>query len=125
MLKKVLKLSIGLFIISCSSFAQWAGSNTTTGDAYRDVNVGIGTISPTSKLHVLGETFIDGNLRLGQYTSVLGYAKKLSFDDETGSDGVWFSRYSIANDQTEFRLNVGDDGQAVDKYVIGYTNWQT
>jgi hypothetical protein len=43
MLKKVLKLSIGLFIIGSSSFAQWGGSTTTTGDIYRSGNVGIGT----------------------------------------------------------------------------------
>ncbi|MCS3798186.1 hypothetical protein [Niastella sp. OAS944] len=125
MLKKSLQLSIALFFIGSSSFAQWAGSSATSGDTYRDGNVGIGTASPVSKLHVQGESFFDGNLRLGQYTSALGYAKKLSFDDETGSDGVWFSRYMVANDATEFRLNIGDEGQAADKYVIGFTNWQT
>jgi hypothetical protein len=43
MLKKVLKISIGLFIIGNASFAQWGGSTTITGDIYRSGNVGIGT----------------------------------------------------------------------------------
>ena len=47
MLKKVLKLSLGLFIIGNSSFAQWGGSGSTnlTGPVYRTGNVGIGLTS--------------------------------------------------------------------------------
>jgi len=52
MLKKTLQLTIGLFIIGSSSFAQWGGSNTTSGDTYRDGNVGIGIQSPSALFHV-------------------------------------------------------------------------
>jgi hypothetical protein len=45
MLNKALKLSFGLLIIGSSSYAQWAGSTSTSGDTYRDGNVGIGTSS--------------------------------------------------------------------------------
>ena len=52
MLKKTLQITIGLFILSNASFAQWGGSNTTTGDTYRDGNVGIGTNAPAAKLDI-------------------------------------------------------------------------
>jgi hypothetical protein len=43
MLKKGLKLSIGLFIIGNTSFAQWNGSSTIDGNVYRNDGIGIGT----------------------------------------------------------------------------------
>ncbi|MFL5786695.1 MAG: hypothetical protein ACJ748_01465 [Flavisolibacter sp.] len=42
MKKKALQFAIGLFVISNGAFAQWGGSTTTSGDIYRDGNVGIG-----------------------------------------------------------------------------------
>lgn len=51
MKKTSLQLTLGLFIISSSAFAQqWNGSTTTSGDIYRDGNVGIGTTTPTGHL---------------------------------------------------------------------------
>jgi hypothetical protein len=43
MKKMALQFAIVLFFISNSLFAQWGGSTTTSGDIYRDGNVGIGT----------------------------------------------------------------------------------
>jgi len=42
------------FMILHHIFAQWTGSTTTTGDIYRDGNVGILTNSPQYPLHVNG-----------------------------------------------------------------------
>jgi hypothetical protein len=50
MLKKTLKIGIVLFLIANGSFAQWGGSTTTSGDTYRDGNVGIGTTNPRALL---------------------------------------------------------------------------
>jgi hypothetical protein len=52
MLKKTLKISIALFLFGNASFAQWSGSTTTSGNAYRDGNVGIGTTNPSAKLEI-------------------------------------------------------------------------
>jgi hypothetical protein len=54
MKKHVLQFAIGLLLISNSTLAQWGGSTTTTGDTYRDGNVGIGTTTPVYKLQVFG-----------------------------------------------------------------------
>ena len=43
MKRKSLQVAIGLFILSNGAFAQWGGSNTPSGDIFRDGNVGIGT----------------------------------------------------------------------------------
>jgi hypothetical protein len=53
MKRKFLRLAICLLVIGNSLFAQWGGSTTTSGDTYRDGNVGIGLSSaPASKLHL-------------------------------------------------------------------------
>lgn len=54
MLKKTLQLTIVLFLIGSSSFAQWSGpgSTSSTGLIYRDGNVSIGTSNSASKLDV-------------------------------------------------------------------------
>jgi hypothetical protein len=65
MLKKTLKLTIALFIIGNSSFAQWdgPGSNNFTGPVYRYGNVGIGTANPGAMLHINLQNY--GSILLG------------------------------------------------------------
>ena len=58
MKRKTLQFAIALLIISNGAFAQWGGSTTTTGDTYRDGNVGIGTSTPVYKLQVFGNSEI-------------------------------------------------------------------
>ena len=51
MLKKALQLAICVFVFCINSSAQWTGSSTS-GDTYRDGNVGIGTNAPAAKLEI-------------------------------------------------------------------------
>jgi hypothetical protein len=60
MLKKTLQITFGLFIIGSNSFAQWGGSLTTSGDTYRNGNVGIGTSNIQKKLSVAVDQQGDG-----------------------------------------------------------------
>jgi hypothetical protein len=62
MLKKTLQIAIALFLIGNSSFAQWGGSTTTSGDTYRDGNVGIGTSAPSQRLDVRGSIYTTGSM---------------------------------------------------------------
>jgi hypothetical protein len=64
---------------------------------------------------------VNGDLCLGDQSDNLGYGKKLDFGINSGSDPLWLSRYIVAQDATEMRVNVGDEGGPADRFVIGYT----
>ena len=65
---------------------------------------------------------VNGDLCLGDQNDNLGYGKKLDFGINSGSDPLWISRYAMAIDATEMRVNVGDEGGAADRFVIGYSS---
>jgi hypothetical protein len=105
----------------------------TQNDAFMDFvitrpgNVGIGTVSPTDKLHV------NGNVRIGLVqpanTGVLpsegnrlyfsGGGAGATFNTEN-SDGIFFVRNNSASDQSQLRLYIGDNAQAQDAFTLGY-----
>jgi hypothetical protein len=72
--------------------------------------------------------------RIGELTSTItgaGYGRRLylsgggSVDgtyDSDNSDPLWFARYNVATDESELRVNIGDNGAATDGFVIGYTD---
>ena len=88
------------------------------------------------EIHLVGDSY-DSDLRVGVVTEDIdgaGYGKKIylsggkSVDgtwDSDNSDELWMARYNVANDETELRLNVGDNGTAADALVIGYTETGT
>jgi hypothetical protein len=109
MLKKSLKIGIVLFLIGNGLFAQWSGSTTTTGNTYRDGNVGIGTTTPTNNLHIFSQSGYQQKLHGAGWFSGL----QLKADDATkqlgiiyGTDGTLpvntnqlrFGRYGINGD---------------------------
>ena len=65
-MKKALQLAIGLVIISNGAFAQWNGT-ALTGDTYRFGNVGVGTSTPATDLHINRQNY--GSILLGNNTN--------------------------------------------------------
>jgi hypothetical protein len=119
-MKKIILASVFLFGI-CSLQAQWtqpdaAGniSNTNTGF------VGIGTTNPHTNLQVEGGSFLNGELLVGAQMDAVGYGHRVNWDNSGNTDPIWMARYNNAPDATEFRMNIGDDGGAADRFVIGY-----
>lgn len=80
-------------------------------------------------------TQINGNARLGQITAtsgLAGYGNKLYFSggpsvwsgvDSENTDPLWLARYNLGANQSELRLNIGDDPTAgtsiIDRFVVG------
>jgi hypothetical protein len=80
---------------------------------------------------------INGDLRLGQVVNTApglpGYGKGLNFSgapdvsatwDSDNSDPLWIGRYNVADNQSELRINIGDDPGGTggrDALVIGTT----
>ncbi len=91
--------------------------------------VGIGTAIPTEKLQINGDVRI-GLVSPANTGTVPGYGNRLYFSgsgasnafNSDNSDPLWLARYNLANDQTEFRVNIGDNVHAADKFNIGYTS---
>ncbi|MEA3322798.1 MAG: hypothetical protein U9Q12_01105, partial [Patescibacteria group bacterium] len=87
--------------------------------------IGIGMTSPhLSKLNVAGA------VRVGEVTNddggVAGYGDFLYFsggDDWTGNsdntDTLSIARYNVAADHTELRMNIGDNNDGNDKFIVG------
>ena len=88
--------------------------------------VGIWEGNPVDLLHVS-----HGNIRLGEINPVNtsafpGYGRRLYFSggpagpsyNSGNSDPIWMSRYNLASDASELRLNLSDNCQAADAFVI-------
>jgi len=71
-------------------------------------------------------------VRIGRVTEydegMPGYGTKLLFSggpswpawDSDNSDPLWMARYNVDSDQTEWRINIGDNGIWSDRVVFGY-----
>jgi hypothetical protein len=78
-------------------------------------NVGIGTTSPSVKLEVNGAINVGSNSGTQS-----GYGQKINFlGADLNGDPLWIARYNNGANQSELRVNIGDDGQDKDMFVVG------
>jgi len=83
-------------------------------------NLGIGTSTPSAKLEVNG----DANIGIDA-GAITGYGARLQLlGASSNGDALWLSRYNNGANQTELRVNIGDDyGQSQDMFVVGTHYW--
>jgi len=68
---------------------------------------------------------VNGNISAGiDSPELIGTGNKLLFLGKSrNADPLWIARYNKATEQSELRVNIGDDGGANDKFSVGYTSW--
>lgn len=89
-------------------------------------SLGIGTTTPTDRLQI-----VNGNIRLGEinptgFGVTPGFGRLLHFSggpaggvfDSENSDPLWLARFNNAQDETELRLNLSDNCNGTDAFVI-------
>ena len=111
-------LSLTSFATSPYTYTMASSAGTFTMWTVNS-NTGVGTIAPEAKLHVEGNGLINGDVRIGNTQNEMGYGKRLEFGYQGNSDAIWMVRNNLYPDQSELRLNIGDDGN--DRFTIGHT----
>lgn len=69
---------------------------------------------------------LPGKINIGSEGGTLtGYGSALHFlGAQLNGDGLWLARHNTAENQTELRVNIGDDfGQNEDMFVVGTHHW--
>jgi hypothetical protein len=96
---------------------QSFGTGKTAYLTINSSNVGIGTTTPTDKLEV------NGNINVGINSgAATGLGNKVNFnglDDSNSLDPMWLARYNVGPNQTELRMNIGDDSIGDDAFTVG------
>jgi len=88
--------------------------------------VGIGTVNPLNELDVNGSIRSNGDLQLGEDGVIGNWGSRLWFNHKNdNTDPVFISRYNVAPDVSELRINIGDWAEGRDKFSIGYTGIDT
>lgn len=106
-----------LFIsLSVNVKAQWFG----TSPVYTTSNVGIGLTNPVTKLHLLGNSILNGNVQIGSISIPTGY--RLAVDGNImlsrNPDGGWGGiRSNILTGVLEFNIL---DGPTIELYGKNY-----
>jgi len=89
------------FLINAVGNAGFWNNNTSSYSYFIENatnNVGIGTVSPTEKLHVVGNGLFTGNLGLGSTTNPYGFVKNLTIS--AGTSGAIDAGLTIQGSRT-------------------------
>ncbi|MFA5132027.1 MAG: hypothetical protein WC444_01720 [Candidatus Paceibacterota bacterium] len=107
-------------------YATLFNTTGTTTLATAGGNVGIGTSTPSSKLHVVGDTKLDGNLNIGansilgnSVSLLFGYAGTLGFSAGGANPFMWLNTATVKGFAGS-SISAGYDNPAL--LVTGYTN---
>lgn len=116
---------------------DWYKQGTTTApnnindNIYTQGRVGIGLTTPRDQLHVGGDTRLGIVSPPGSGTGLPSQGAMLIFSgasapptlyDSENSDLIWMGRHNVARDHSELRVHLGDNLQAEDALVVGYSN---
>ncbi len=92
----------------------------------QDLDIGMGTTTPSGKLHVVGDVRV-GNLNPPNTGTFPDYGSRLYFSggpspapyNSDNSDPIWMARHNVGQDQTELRMHLSDNcTQAQDAFII-------
>lgn len=115
---------------------DWYEQNTTrpsdniNDNIYTEGRVGIGVTNPTHHLHVGGYVRIGTLSPIGTGGGLPSEGARLIFSggsapatlyNSENSDPIWMARYNSARDQSQLRVNLGDNSQAEDAMIIGHS----
>lgn len=111
-------LDVNTYVVESGNVGYHFSPNGNTGMSLTTAGrVGIGTSSPSEKLEV------NGNINVGVNSgAATGWGNRLYFrgvDDAQGFDPIWMSRYNVAANQTDLRINIGDDASGDDSFTVG------
>jgi hypothetical protein len=67
-----------------------------------------------------GTGYFSDDLTIGPENSTIGMGKRISFGYNGNTDPLWIGRYNVGSDVTEMRVNISDDGQATDRFLVGF-----
>jgi len=80
------------------------------------VSVGTPFINPNTSYKLN----ITGDVNIGSRRDSTGFVEKLWFNGNSNGDPIWLSRFNGSYDNSELRINIGDDGANGDRFSTGY-----
>ena len=84
-----------------------------------DGKIGIGTNAPSKKLHVVGDTYLDGSLEvLGWITDYSHSSAQICMDDKSAPDGHGIKRFTCNDGGGNFVIRTNSYYNTANKYAV-------